>query len=382
MSLSSGQQFTELLKKATRPVILLPAYPSTDALATAFALAHFLEEQNKEPLVAGETLLEDQARLAFLTPPKDLKKALSGVRDFVLAFNTTRNDIVSVRTERDTEEFRILLTPEHGTIDPRDFSFMPARFTFDLAIVIGTPDTEHLGGIYDHNPDIFYEMPIINIDHETQNELLGQLNLVDVKASGCAEILGELLLEQSKSGLSETVGEALLTGIIAATESFQKKNTTPKGLRVASQLMQAGADQQKIIRALYKTQPLHLLKLWGRAMAQVKWNEELKLVWSPVTLEDLVQARASYEDLPLVLEKMRANYAAGQLFVILTPEDQTGIKGLAKAATPELLATLVPLFPESRLLGDTLHFRLSAQSLDAAEEMLFEKLLPRKKTAS
>ncbi len=374
MSLTPSQQFEELLKKTTAPLIILPSYPSRDAVATAFALAFFLKHLGKEAHVAGENITEDKGVLSFIGEPENLLPTITGARDFVLTFNTTRNKILNVRTEKTDEELRVYLTPENGAIDPRDFSFIPAKFKFDLAIIIGSPDKEHLGKIYEENPDIFYELPIINIDNHSDNELFGQVNLVDITASSNAEILAEILEKDVLGKRDDPTNESLLAGIIAATDSFQKKNTTPKALQIASRLMDRGADQQKIIRSLYKTQPLHLLKLWGRVMAQVKWNEELKLIWALVSIEDLVQSRAVAADLPRVLEKIRSNYSSAGFFMILYPESATVIRGLIKAASGESLTLLAERFGEGQLHGDTLEFVLPLSSLDEAERLTIEKL--------
>lgn len=374
MSLSSLKQFEELLKKSTTPLIILPSYPSRDALATAYALAFFLKSIGKAVHVAGENILKDKEQLAFLGEPENLLPTITGARDFVLSFSTVRNQIMNVRTETTPEELRIYLTPKNGSIDPRDFSFIPAQFKFDLALVIGSPDKEHLGKIYEENPDIFYELPIINIDNHPDNELFGQINLVDITASSNAEILAEMLEQNVLGVTNEQTNESLLTGIISATESFQRKNTTPKALKIASRLMDKGVDQQKIIRSLFKTQPLHLLKLWGRVMAGVKWNEELKLIWAQVSVEDLVQARAVAADLPKVLEKIRSNYSSGNYFLILYPESHGQIKGLIKAANGENLALLAERFTEGTLHGDTLECTLAVNTLDLAENLVIEKM--------
>lgn len=374
MSLTPHQQFQELLKKSVTPLILIARYPSRDALAASFALALFLKNAGKEVTLAGEHIDTDKEELAFLDQPDTLLSSIAGARDFVLSFNTSRNKILNVRTEKTSEEVRVYLTPENGSIDPRDFSFIPAQFKFDLAIVIGAPDKESLGKIYEDNPDIFYEIPIINIDNHSENELFGQVNLVDITASSNAEILTDVLEKGATNLFTENVGEALLAGIIAATDSFQKRNTTPKALKLASHLMDKGADQQKIIRSLYKTQPLHLLKLWGRVMAQVKWNESLKLIWAFVSIEDLVQARAGIIDLPHVLEKIKSNYSSAQLFMILHPETNGVVKGLAKAVTPEALTGFAEHFKEGELKGDTFAFTLAANSLDEAEQIIIGRL--------
>ena len=374
MSLTPLQQFQELLKKTTSPLILIPQFPSRDTLASAFALHWFLEKMRKHPILAGENIAKDKEGLAFLNPPENLLSSITGAREFVLSFNTERNPITNVRTETVDQELRIYLTPEKGAIDPRDFSFIPAKFKFDLALVIGSSDKEHLGKIYEDNPDIFYEIPIINIDNDSDNELFGQINLVDMTASSTSEILAEALDKTDPLLLDNRIAESLLTGIVSATESFQKKNTTPKALQIASRLMDTGADHEKIVRSLYKTQPLHLLKLWGRVMAQVKWDEDLKLIWAAVSLQDLIQSRATSDDLPQVLEKIRNNYSSAALYLILYPHTATEVKAIMKAATSESLNLLAGRLTGSEMRGDILELTVPATNLEEGERLILAKL--------
>ena len=374
MSLTPSQQFQDLLKKTVSPLIILSSYPSRDALASAFALALFLKNNGKVVTLASEHIDDDKEMLSFLVQPDNIVASITGARDFVLAFNTSRNKILSVRTEKTEDEVRVYLTPENGSIDPRDFSFIPAKFKFDLAIVIGAPDKEHLGKIYEENPDIFYEIPIVNIDNHPENELFGQVNLVDITSSSNAEILAETFETTDQKLFTEGVSESLLTGIISATESFQKRNTTPKALKIASHLMDRGADQQKIVRSLYKTQPLHLLKLWGRVMAQAKWDEELKLIWAFVSIEDLVQTRARVEDLPHVLEKIKSNYSSARLYMILSLEMNGLVRGVVKGSGSEALSFFTERFKEGTLHGDTFSFVIPANTPEEAERVVISRL--------
>jgi nanoRNase/pAp phosphatase (c-di-AMP/oligoRNAs hydrolase) len=374
MSLLPSQQFQDLLKKTVSPLIILPSYPSRDTVASAYALALFLKNTGKVVTLASEHIDADKDALSFLTQPDNTLTSIAGARDFVLAFNTSRNKILSVRTENTDDEVRVYLTPENGSIDPRDFSFIPAKFKYDLAVVIGAPDKEHLGKIYEDNPDIFYEIPIVNIDNHPENEQFGQINLVDITASSNAEILAEALESADPKFFTEMVSECLLAGIISATDSFQKRNTTPKALKLASRLMDKGADQQKIVRSLYKTQPLHLLKLWGRVMAQVKWDEDLKLIWAFVTIEDLVQARARVEDLPHVLEKIKSNYSSARLYMILHMETNALVRGVVKAHSSDALTFFTERFKEGMLHGDTVSFVIPANSQEEAEHVVMSRL--------
>ncbi|MCW1888060.1 MAG: DHH family phosphoesterase [Candidatus Moranbacteria bacterium] len=374
MSLNLAQQFEELLQKASHPLIIVTPHASLDAVSTAVALALFFEKIGKKATLAGDTLLRDLESLSILERPTNIRESITASRDFVLAFNTEYNNIVNITSERLPKEFRIYLTPEKGTIDPRDFSFIPAQFIFDLAIVLGASDKERCGKIYENDPDIFYEMPVVNIDNQPANENFGQFNAIDLKASSLAEIVADLFLASKTGALPDVMALPLLTGIIAATDSFQRKNTTPKSLQLASVLMQMGADQQRIIRSLYKTQPLHLIKLWGKAMAQIKSAPKLDLVWSLVTTEDIVHARAEIDDLPLILEKIKANSSQAKFFALLSPENTSTVRVLIKSASREAFEVLLERLPNHTLLGDTILLLLPAGSLEEAEQILFEKL--------
>lgn len=374
MSLSPHQQLEQLFQTSQDILILLPSHPDGDTLSAGWALALYLEQHEKSVTVAADSISEVKTRYPFLQEPKQVVESLSGARDFILSFNTKYNKIIGMRTEESGEEYRIYITPEHGSVDPRDFSFIPAKFKFDLVIVIGSPDKEHLGKLYEDNADIFYEAPVVNIDYHANNEHFGQINFTDLTASSCSEIVTGILEKMDQSPIGEDVSECLLAGIILATDSFQKKNTTPRALHTASHLMDCGADQQKIVRALYKTQPLHLLKLWGRIMSQLHWGASLRLVWAPVHIEDLVQSRAEASDLPSVLEKIKSHYSAGTFFALLFQESPQSMRIIFKAATPEVLPQLATIFPNAVSLHDTLTFHLSVDNFEEAEQKLTQSI--------
>ncbi len=374
MSLTPQQQFQKLTRESRDILVLLPHHLHLDTVCSAFALAHLLEKQEKKVTIASDLLLKTIALYPFLKQPSTLIETLFGARDFIISFNTKYNKINAIRSEEDDQEYRIYITPEHGSIDPRDFSFIPAQFKFDLVVVLGAPDKESLGKLYEDNADIFYEVPVINIDHHAKNDNFGQLNITDLNASSTSEILANLLQTTHSEWIDETIAECLLSGIIGATESFQKKNTTPKALHTASWLMDQGANQQKIVQHLYKTQPLHLLKLWGRIMAGLSWDETAKLIWAPVTPDDLVMSHSSATDLPSILEKIKTHYATGSFFLLLFKASTDSMRGIMKANSPESLTLLATLWPEGEILDDTFVFPLSHTQTASAHQEVLDKL--------
>ena len=373
MILEPNQQFKNVIDSAKNVLIFTPQNAGGDALGAAWATYFFLKKKNIEATIvvaAGNPYLE---RFAFLNKPENIIESLAGARDFVLSFNTKYNKITNVKTERVEDELRIFITPEKGSIDPRDFSFIPAKFKYDLVIAVGCADKESIGKVYEENPDIFYEVPVVNIDQHTENDQFGQINVVDIKASCTCEILAETLLRIEEKNVDENIAECLLTGLIDETNSFQNKNTTPRSLQIAAALMTKGAKQQKIIRFLFKTQPLHLLKLWGRVMARLQWESDLELVWAPVFLEDFVQSRSNPNDVPFILDKIKENYSAGKMFMVLYSENIGQVHGVIKGGNNEQLKEIALLL-EGKCLGDTCEFFLSSEDTTQSGVMVVEKI--------
>lgn len=373
MSLDSAQQLENVLKNAKHALIFMAQNSAGDAIGSSWATYLFLKKMGIEATIVLQNENQYLDRFSFLEKPESIINSLAGARDFVLSFNTENNKITNVRTERGGEELRIFITPEKGSIDPRDFSFIPAKFKYDLVIVLGSPDKESIGKVYEENPDIFYEVPVVNIDHQAENDNFGQLNIVDISASSTSEVVADLFRKINEANIDEAMAESLLTGIIDATNSFQKKNTTPKSLQIAAMLMAKGADQQKIIRYLYKTQPLHMLKLWGRVMARLYWEEDLGLAWAPVYIEDFVQSRSNPADIPFILEKIRENYSAGKLFMVLYNETAGQVRGIIKSNSSDNLKKVAEALG-GKIDGEICEFFDEANETAEAGQRAVEKL--------
>lgn len=371
MSLEPKEQFKKFLTDSKETLILIPENPSADAVGSAWALYRFLEKNGSLPTIAFSNNLSP--KFDFLLKPERILTEISGARDFVLSFDTTRNKIIRLRQEETTDHFNIFVTPEKGSVDPRDFSFILAKFKYDFVIVIDSPDLEKLGEVYTKNTDLFFEVPVANIDHHSDNDNFGQINLVSLTASSSSEILAEFMQDNAPELIDKNIATCLLTGLIGATDSFQKKNTTPKALSLAAWLMDKGADQQEIVRWLYKTQPLHILKLWGRAMAKINWAEKSQLVWSELTVEDFVQSRASASDLPLIIEKLEENYSEGKIFMSVYNDTPTSSIALIKASTLETIKKIYPQF-DGNIVRGLLEIKLENSNLTEVGKALVERI--------
>lgn len=373
MALETIQQIEKLFLEAKKVLVLLPQNPDGDLIGASWGLHFFLKNKNIESVIAYVDATNVAQRFSFLPVPEKVQDNIAGARDFILIFNTKYNKITNVRSEKENDELKIYITPEHGSIDPRDFSFVPAKFKYDLVVVLGSPDKESMGKIYESDPDIFYEVPVVNIDNHANNENYGQVNIVSLTASSVSELLADILTELNNFSIDPVVAQCFLAGIMSSTDSFQRKNTTPKALKTAANLMDLGANQQEIVRFLYKTQPFNILKLWGRIMARLKWDDDAKLAWAPVYLEDFVQSRTSPGDLVRILEKLADNFSAGKNFLLFYNQNENTIVGLIKSASSEKLTELAKKL-DGVIERDLIRFNISGKNVADVERELVEKI--------
>lgn len=370
MTLSPQEQLKNQIDAAEEILILTAEKPTRDAVAASWAMAHLFKSLGKKPAVL-QMNVDDS--FSYLAPPEKMESEIKGARDFVLSFDTKRNKITDFRTENKIDSFDIYITPEKAAIDPRDFSFIPAKFKYDLVIVLGCQSLESLGSLSEKNSDLFFEVPIANIDSASTNENFGQINLVDITASSISEILAGLFRNIWEDQAGKDIAQCLLTGLVAATHNFQSKNTTPQTFLSASWLIEKGADQQEIVRNLFKTHSFSFMKLWGRVMARLQWDEKLKIAWSTLSLEDFVQSRTKPEELPLVLEKVKDNFAAGKYFAILYSETLGRSVALVRNNDSESLKSLQKLLG-GEIKQNYLEITFEGKNILEAEKELLEKL--------
>ncbi|AKM82314.1 TPA: hypothetical protein DD449_04445 [Candidatus Berkelbacteria bacterium] len=333
MELTPKQQTIELLKGAQSVLLLTHENPDGDALGSILALQMVLTKLGKEATAVVTDPIPGVYQ--FLPAKECIKTSFSGTKDFIITVDTTKTKVDKMGYKNLPEEnkLNIVITPTKGAFSVEDLSFNHGSFKYDLVIVLDSPDLERLGTIYDQNTDLFFETPLVNIDHHPGNDYFGKVNWVDLTATSTAEILVALVesLAREKPLLDIDVATALLTGIIVDTGSFQNANTTPKSFTVAAQLVAAGAKQQEIIRHVFKTKALSTLKLWGKILSNVVEEPESKFVWSKVTKEDFAISGAEGAASSGVIDELLKT-APGIDFAILLSEKMDGVHGSLRAA--------------------------------------------------
>ena len=311
-------QLKNLLKERKNILLLSHQKIDGDGLSSMIALKKLLEKHGKDVTAFTPGLVPDIYH--FLPWVNEVETTLRGSNDFVISLQSPNAEVDKIRYSVDGDTLNIVVTPKFGNFVAEDIATKQSVGTYDLIIVMDSGDLEHLGKFYEENTDLFYETPIVNMDHHITNTGFGQLNMVDVTAASTTEIVYQVIQnmeEDPKAFMNEDIATLLLTGLIVDTGSFQHTNTSPKALEFAADLIEMGARQQEIIQNIYKTKQLSTLKLWGRILAKIQEDPIRKLVWSTVTKEDLVETGATLEEADGLIDELMTNAPGADLVILL-----------------------------------------------------------------
>lgn len=307
-------QFFSQIEKSQRILVALPVLLSVDLQATAEALRLFLISLGKTVTVASSG--RSVSDLPFLVEPPPLEVEVSSGGPLVVKLDTTRTKLAELRYEVANDSVDIILGAKQGSFLPEEISVVAkAEGGFDLIIILGAANYEQLGDLFSKSTELFYNTPKIAIANDPAHEYFGTINVIDVTASSCAELVAQLLFAATQP-LPEEAATALLAGTISATNSFQDVRTTPQTFAVAAVLIERGARQQDIITALFKSRDFSLLKLWGRLLARVKTINKT-LLYSTLPLADFEKSETDASSILPAFRELLDNVSGYQMLVLL-----------------------------------------------------------------
>jgi phosphoesterase RecJ-like protein len=164
---------------------------------------------------------------------------------------------------------------------------------------------------------------VIDIDHHHDNSRFGDVNLIVPGASSTAEIVRDVMRELGVE-LTPRIAEALYVALVTDTGRFQYTNTTAKALRLAAELVEAGADVHGIFRHVYETVQFAKLKLLARALDRARLFEGGRLVISYLVKDDFTEAGAEAPYSEGIIDYLRAVEGSEAVALIREPPSGDG----------------------------------------------------------
>ncbi len=330
MEATTLKEISNLLAKSQRILIVSRGGKDGDVIASMVALREFLAEEGKSvDLLAQEA---PDPRFAFLpgAATADIPTETKKTDRFTIVVDTSHAKPSKLSYEMQDNKLQIFISAKEGEFRASDVSFAAPNLACDLIITLGLQDLDNLGALYERHTELFYNTPIINIDTKASNEYFGEINVVEVKTTSLTEVLASLFSQLDVEKITESIATSLLTGMIYKTNSFQNISTTPKTFTIAAQLVAKGANQQEIVKHLFKTKPLEVLKLWGRVLARIQSLPEKKALWSVLTQSDFEKTNTTPETLRRVLDELE-NTTENRDIIVILYEEAGKIKGVVRA---------------------------------------------------
>ena len=174
------------------------------------------------------------------------------------------------------------------------------------------------------DPAVLERAPlVIDIDHHHDNTRFGNINVVVASASSTGEVLRDLF-EVMGIELTPDIAEALYIAIVTDTGRFQYANTTPKALRVAAELVEAGANVHRVFQTVYENVAFAKLKLLAKALERARVYEGGRMIVSHLERADFAAAGAEEPFSEGIIDYLRAVEGAEIAALIREPPTQNG----------------------------------------------------------
>jgi len=131
----------------------------------------------------------------------------------------------------------------------------------------------------------------VNIDHHATSEHFGTVNWIDSTASAVGEMIYNLV-KAIGGRVTREIAECVYMALVTDTGSFHFSNTTDRTLKVASELIKAGARPAAISEVVYNNYPWSRIELMRQVLATVKRDESGKVASMRQTLKMREEAGA------------------------------------------------------------------------------------------
>jgi phosphoesterase RecJ-like protein len=197
---------------------------------------------------------------------------------------------------------------------------LPADATERVLLALDCANAARMGAA----ARLLEQVPLsIDVDHHHDNTRFGQINLIVPDASSTGEVLRDVFRELDVE-LTPEIAEALYIALVTDTGRFQYTNTTPKALRLAAELVEAGADVHRVFQGVYESVQFAKLKLLARALERAQIYEGGRIVVSYLLRTDFTEVGAAEPYSEGIIDFLRAVEGADMAVLIREPPRQDG----------------------------------------------------------
>ncbi len=211
---------------------------------------------------------------------------------------------------------------------PAIYAFLPgsneisslSATTQDLIITLDGSDATRFGDCF--APESVADFTVVSIDHHVTNTRFATVNWVGPTYAATCEMLFDLLPFLGVA-LDSRIATCLLTGALTDTRGFRTSSTTPRILKVAAELVEAGAPLAEITDQVFNNHALKSLRLWGKVIESMDFSGGLLWATNTVAMRRACSVdRTATDGVVNVLATAREAHAA----ILFTERDDDKIE--------------------------------------------------------
>jgi phosphoesterase RecJ-like protein len=166
---------------------------------------------------------------------------------------------------------------------------------------------------------------VVDIDHHHDNTRFGDINVIVSDASSTGEVLRDLIRLLDVE-LTPEIAESLYIALVTDTGRFQYTNTTPRTLRLAAELVEAGANLHRVFQGVYESVEFAKLKLLARALGRAEVYDGGRLVIAYLLRDDFLEVGAVEPYSEGIIDYLRAVEGSDMAVLIREPPTRGGPK--------------------------------------------------------
>jgi phosphoesterase RecJ-like protein len=169
------------------------------------------------------------------------------------------------------------------TWTPGAYATTPSLADARVLLCFDSGDVTRLGGPYDERPP---STVVVNVDHHVTNTGYGHLNWVDPDAPSVGAMVFALV-KAAGLPVDPDVALPLYLSLVEDTGRFSYSNTSPAALRAGAEMVEAGAEPERITNHLFRNEPLSAMRLRARCVERLEVAAGGRLATTYVAWSDL-----------------------------------------------------------------------------------------------
>lgn len=253
------------------------------------------------------------------------------------------------------DRLRFLTDGVQGSVVPEEGMELDAERV--ISVDSGSP--QQLGDLYTR----LHKYVDLMIDHHGMGAVYADY-YIDPEASATGEILYEIAKELFRRGKIDEIPPRVINGVYAAicsdTGCFRFANTTPKTLRYAAELLEAGAEQQEINRLLFEAKSVKQVRAEGEAARRLNLYDGGRIASVTFPYSSKFSLSLSDEHLETIIDIPRSIGGVEVAFSVRQPKDSPHFRVSMRSSSEVDVSRICALF------GGGGHKKAAGCSIEAA----------------